>query len=56
MSDNYSESFENASNKSDQNATHSLKLSIDLMSVRNMVTSANIFATYQIQLDQKHNF
>ena len=51
MSDNYEgDSFENDSNKSQANAMHSLKLSIDMMSVRNMTMPANVFASYQLML------
>jgi hypothetical protein len=46
MSDYDNDSFENKSNKSDTNSAHALKLSIDLMSVRNMQMAANVFATY----------
>jgi hypothetical protein len=54
MSDYYSESFENNSNQS--NAMHNIKLSIDLMSVRNMAVAANAFVSYQIDLTDAQNF
>jgi len=45
MSDNYdNDSFDRGSNKSD--SAHNLKLSVDLMSVRNMTQTANVYATY----------
>ena len=56
MSDYENDSFENRSNRSAGEASHALKLSVDLMSVRNMSVAANVFATYQIQLDTKHTF
>ena len=57
MSDNYeNESFEKSSNKSDANAAHSLKLSIDLLSVRNLQAAANLVASYQLQLNELHSF
>lgn len=55
MSDNYEDaSFENDSNKSSQ--MHNLKLSIDLMSVRNMAVAANVFVSYQLELTDSQNF
>lgn len=57
MSDNYeNESFEKSSSKSDQNAAHSLKLSIDLLSVRNLQSAVNLVAGYQLQLNELHSF
>ena len=52
MSD-YSESFEKNSNRSNnnQNSTtdmHKLKLSVDLLAVRNMSIAANVFVAYQL--------
>ena len=59
MSEFYSE-YEQNSNKSgagdDQNAPHKLKLSIDLASVRNMTTAANIIVAYEIKLKEMHSF
>ena len=53
----YDESFEQVSSGSnpknrsgDANALHKLKLSIDLLSVRNMNMAANVFLTYQLHL------
>ena len=63
MSDNYSDSFENSSGKAAgqgagdrQNQAHQLKLSIDLLSVRNMTMSANLFAVYQLKLKEVHQY
>ena len=51
MSDNYEgESFDNESNKSSANAPHKLKLSIDIMSIRNLAMSANVFVSYELML------
>lgn len=48
----YSEEFEQNSNRSNnQNGgteMHKLKLSVDLLSVRNMQIAANVFITYQL--------
>lgn len=52
MSDNYSESFEQASGKNSERGpiskeqTHGLKLSIDLLSVKNLQVAANIVLSY----------
>ena len=52
MSENYSESFEQASGKGSDKGTvskeeaHGLKLSIDLLSVKNMQVAANIVLSY----------
>lgn len=49
MSDEYSNSFDkesNGSNSNDPSSLHKLKLSIDLLSVRNMSMAANIYLTY----------
>lgn len=55
MSDGYDEaSFEADSNKSSQ--MHNLKLSIDMMSVRNMAVAGNIFVSYQVELTDAQNF
>lgn len=47
--DNYEDaSFEADSNKSSQ--MHNLKLSIDIMSARNLTVAGNIFVSYQLEL------
>jgi hypothetical protein len=57
MSDHYEDaSFENESQKSLSNQPHNLKLSIDLMSVRNMAIAANVFVSYQLQLTDLQTF
>ena len=62
MSDHYSgESFEQPSGRSGGNASnsnlpHSLKLSIDLLSVKNMQVAANIIMAYQLKLREVHTF
>ena len=56
MSDTYS-NFDSASNKSgNTDSFHSLKLSIDLHSVRNFSTAANLFIRYNLQLKEDHQF
>lgn len=60
MSEFYSE-YEQNSNKSgaggdEANALHKLKLSIDLASVRNMNTAANVIVAYEIKLKEVHSF
>lgn len=58
MSEFYSE-YEQNSNKSgteEANAPHKLKLSIDLVSVRNMTTAANVIVAYEIKLKEVHSF
>ena len=57
MSDEYSNSFDKESNnsqKSDASTLHKLKLSIDLLSVRNMSIAANIYLSYQLHLTEVH--
>ena len=60
MSDNYSDSFEAQSIKSGaarggaEEQAHQLKLSVDLLSVRNMAVAANVFTAYQITLKEVH--
>ena len=48
----YSEEFEQNSNRSNKQnrgtEMHKLKLSFDLLSVRNMQIAANVFITYQL--------
>ena len=57
MSDNYEDaSFENDSNKSKSNGVHHLKLSIDLMSVRNMAVAASVFVSYSLELTDTQTF
>lgn len=62
MSDNYSESFEQASGKNSERGpiskeqTHGLKLSIDLLSVKNLQVAANIVLSYQLNLRDTHSF
>ena len=60
MSEVYSE-YEQNSNKSgaggeEANAPHKLKLSIDLVSVRNMTMAANVIVAYEIKLKEVHSF
>ena len=60
MADSYSESFEQASGKASDkaggNAPHGLKLSIDLLSVKNMQVAANVVIAYQLRLRETHSF
>ena len=60
MSDEYSNSFDKESSGSmgnnDSLSMHKLKLSIDLYSVRNMSMAANVYLTYQLQLNEVHSF
>ena len=61
MSSNYSESFDKGSVKSaptanEENEAHHLKLSIDLLSVRNMTMAANLFLAYSLKLREVHQF
>jgi hypothetical protein len=60
MSEKYS-GYDTTSNNSgmmseDVNAPHSLKLSIDLLSVRNMTMAANVIVAYEIKLKEVHSF
>lgn len=55
MSEYEDASFENDSNKS-KASMHCLKLSIDLLSVKNVANAANVFAQYQLDLTDKHSF
>jgi centrosomal protein CEP120 len=55
MSEYSQESFE-SNNKSGGPEVHKLKLSIDLLSVRNFSTAANVFVTYELQLKETHSF
>jgi hypothetical protein len=53
MSDNYSDSFDDGSERvktggKNQDPIHQLKLSIDLLSVRNMLMASNLFVAYQL--------
>lgn len=48
-----SDSFDAASA---EEQSHQLKLSIDLLSVRNCSISANLFAAYQLKLKEVHTF
>ena len=50
----YSESFE--SNNNSGGEMHKLKLSVDILSVRNFSTAANVFVSYQLQLKDMHQF
>ena len=61
MTDNYEDdSFEKGSHNSGRtnsaNEEHNLKLSIDLLSVRNMTMACNLFMGYQLELKQVHTF
>lgn len=60
MSDEYSNSFDKESSGSaannDPSALHKLKLSIDLLSVRNMSMAANVYLSYQLHLNEVHSF
>ena len=56
MSDTYSQ-FDSASNKSGNTEQyHSLKLSLDLHSVRNLQTSANLYIRYKLKLKEDHEY
>jgi len=53
MSENYeAESFDSASSQ----ATHHMKLMIDLHQVRNMQVAANLFASFQLELTETQSF
>jgi hypothetical protein len=60
MSEQYSEWEQNSSKSGivgdDANTPHGLKLSIDLLSVRNMTMAANIIVAYEIKLKEVHSF
>jgi hypothetical protein len=58
MSDEYSNSFDKESNVSgnDSQSLHKLKLSIDLLSVRNMSMAANVYLSYELHLNEIHSF
>jgi hypothetical protein len=57
MSDYSKDSFEsNSNNQKGGTEMHKLKLSVDLLSVRNMTIAANIFVAYQLQLKEVHSF
>jgi len=60
-SDQYSDDFDQSSGsqakgQGNDKGSHQLKLSIDLLSVRNMQMAANLFAVYSLKLKEVHQY